>query len=177
MRYYTGVGSRDTPQVVCDDMTEIAAFLRPYFFLRSGGAGGADSAFEDGAGDHKEIYLPKDGFNGRYHDDEVFFYMANYPDINNRAKKIAEKFHPVWNRLDYRSKQFHTRNVYQVLGKDLKSPSKFLICYTKGGLMKGGTATTLRIAKEYKVPIYNLGKMSKNDVLYFLSDKIRMNNE
>ena len=34
----------------------------------------------------------------------------------------------------------------QVLGLDLKTPSKFLICWTPEGKEKGGTATAIKLA-------------------------------
>lgn len=171
IRYYSGVGSRDTPQVILNDMKEIARVLRDAgYVLNSGGAGGADSAFEFGAGDLKQIFLPYDGFNGRRVDD-VHFFMPDNP----AAKKIAAKYHPNWNRCGFAAKRFHTRNSYQVLGMDLKTPVDFVICYTEGGLLKGGTAQAMRIAKDHDIPIFNLGRLSKNDVLYMLSDYLKSN--
>jgi predicted Rossmann fold nucleotide-binding protein DprA/Smf involved in DNA uptake len=49
MKYYAGIGSRETPKEICNKMTEIASLLEKQdFVLRSGGANGADSAFEKG---------------------------------------------------------------------------------------------------------------------------------
>lgn len=67
MRYYTGIGSRGTPSEILEIMTDIARFLAETgYTLRSGGASGADTAFESGVLhiDKKEIYLPWSGFNG-----------------------------------------------------------------------------------------------------------------
>ena len=47
--YYAGIGSRETPKVVCDMMYKIgAAHADLGLTLRSGGAIGADIAFERG---------------------------------------------------------------------------------------------------------------------------------
>ena len=55
--YYTGVGGRETPPHVLNLMTRIAQGLAKVGgILRSGGARGADSAFEAGAGAAKDIF-------------------------------------------------------------------------------------------------------------------------
>ena len=65
MTIYTGIGSRKTPPFMCWVMTKLAQDLcAKQALLRSGGAGGADTAFEDGADWRKEVYLPWKGFNG-----------------------------------------------------------------------------------------------------------------
>lgn len=78
MKFYAGVGARKTPQYILAFMTTVAkALTERGWVLRSGGADGADSAFEEGAlnaanSQHPpelpdiEIYLPWPGFNRRY---------------------------------------------------------------------------------------------------------------
>lgn len=60
MNAYAGIGSRKTPKNVLDFMFEIGKELALLgYVLRSGGAEGADSAFEKGADSvkgMKEIY-------------------------------------------------------------------------------------------------------------------------
>ncbi|HET8687460.1 MAG TPA: hypothetical protein VFM18_12470, partial [Methanosarcina sp.] len=52
----------------------------------------------------------------------------------------------------------HTRNMYQVLGKSLNEPSRFLVCYAEPTLhgVKGGTNSAVVLAKRYNVKVYNL---------------------
>lgn len=48
-KYYAGIGSRNFPAAVLENMTKIAARLeKAGYTLRSGGAGGADTAFSLG---------------------------------------------------------------------------------------------------------------------------------
>lgn len=55
---YAGVGSRATPEPVLDLMRRCATRLEVLgYTLRSGGANGADTAFEEGCC-RKELYLP-----------------------------------------------------------------------------------------------------------------------
>lgn len=164
--YYAGIGSRTSPTSVCHDMTDIARILSEKFVLNSGGAGGADNAFELGAGDRKQIFLPYDGFNGRKADGKQFIVLTG--EVEKTAKKLAEKYHPAWKSCGFAARRFHTRNVPQVLGIDLNTPVQFVIAYTERGLMKGGTAQAMRIAKDKDIPIFNLGKLTKSDVLYQL---------
>ena len=147
-KYYSGIGSRKTPEDICSLMTKIAKYLyKEDYILRSGGAEGADTAFELGAGDKKEIFLPWKGFNNS---------KNKFIEIPKKAYEIASEFHPVWNTLKDYVKALHARNSLQVLGKDLNTLSDFIICWTKNGSMIGGTAQALRIAKAYDIPIFNL---------------------
>ena len=75
------------------------------------------------------------------------------------AFEIAKKYHPSWTSCTHGAKKLHARNVCQILGQDLKTPSDLVICWTPGGQLKGGTATALRIAKDYGIKIENLGLM------------------
>lgn len=138
MIYYTGVGARKTPPHVLKVMTKLAARLSDLgLTLRSGGAQGADTAFEHGA-IAKDIYTAK--------------------DTTEQAMEIASQYHPAWHRCSDYAKRLHARNVFQVIGADLATPSKFLICWTEGGKTVGGTATAIRIADAYSVPVFNLGR-------------------
>ena len=52
-----------------------------------------------------------------------------------------------------------SRNIHQLLGKDLMrpDPSDFLLAYTPGGQAVGGTGANLRAAQGLEMPILNLG--------------------
>ena len=149
MKYYTGIGSRNTPPDILKLMTEIAiALSSDNYILRSGGAGGADEAFEIGA-TQKRIYIPWSGFNGKSYDGENYLV----PDYN---EEWVFDYHP---RPDYLSRgalRLMSRNTYQVLGDDLNSPSDFIVCWTRDGKASGGTGQALRIAADFKIPVYNL---------------------
>lgn len=146
-KFYTGVGSRKTPQHILKIMQQVAEKLSSDgWILRSGGAVGADSAFESGACDRAKIYLAK--------------------HATPEAEAIAKKFHPAWNRCSQFARRLHARNAFQVLGDDLKSPSSFLICWTPDGAVNhsqrsirtGGTGTAISIASAYRVKVFNLAR-------------------
>lgn len=165
---YTGIGSRETPEQILKLMHKIATKLcGDGYKLRSGAAGGADSAFQAGLGmltedwernAAMEIFIPWEGFSG---------YTSDMPGIHcikgamkAKAAKIAESLHPAWERCSQGAKALHTRNIFQLLGPDLKSPSKFVICYAQPagteGHVKGGTATAVRLALTHSIPVFNL---------------------
>ena len=143
--FYTGVGSRNTPVKILKIMTAVAKKLSSNgYTLRSGGAAGADSAFEAGAGNAKRIYLASES--------------------TSQSEKIASQFHPAWHRCSVYAKKLHGRNSFQVLGDDLDSPSEFLICWTADRccshrdrtIRTGGTGTAISIADHHNVKIFNL---------------------
>ncbi len=147
MKYYAGIGSRETPIEIKYIIYEIVDILNTKsYVLRSGGAPGADKFFEEKAS-QKEIFLPWKGFEGN----ESNLYL-----INEEAHEIARKYHPAYYKLSHPAKLFMARNSYQVLGYDLKTPSEFIICWTKNGKEVGGTSQAIRIAKDKNIPVYNL---------------------
>lgn len=161
MKAYAGIGSRQTPAEVLTLMTQIGRELaKNGWTLRSGGADGADWAFEHGAmlGMHPEllepwpeIYLPWPHFNDRPSGPDV-------PEPQPEAYDIARRFHPAWDRCSRGAKALHARNVHQILGPDVTRPtySRFVVCWTRGAAGGGGTGQALRIAKHYDVPIFDL---------------------
>jgi hypothetical protein len=148
MKYFTGVGSRNTPNDILKLMARIALILcTDGWCLRSGGASGADSAFEQGCNHvngHKEIFY------------------AN--DATPEAMAIAQSVHPAWQYCSEYARKLHGRNSFQVLGKDLSTPSIGLICWTPDACIShatrrrdtGGTGTAISIADNYGVTIANL---------------------
>jgi len=153
MKFYAGIGSRETPDAVLTMMFEIGVQLaNEGWTLRSGGAEGADTAFEKGAetaGGEMEIYLPWAGFNKR----ESKHVVGDNPAM----RKVAERFHPAWDRCSPGARALHSRNVAQVLGMPgEKKRSRMVICWTKDGGPTGGTGQAIRIAKGYEVEVFNL---------------------
>lgn len=178
--FYTGIGSRETPEEVLVVMEDLAVQLeRRGYTLRSGGADGADSAFERGAITKKEIWLPWDRFNNHVTDNKQYFIP---PKATERlAVEIARRIHPAWGRLSEGARRLHTRNVYQVLGCDLNRPSEFVIAWArvKNGRPTGGTATALKLATELNIPCFNLFEPNALDVFksIYLVDHTPMKKE
>lgn len=154
---YAGIGSRDIPDWVAHCMKSSAMWLgKRNYILRSGRAGGSDMAFEKGAisiNAKTELYIPWNGFGPN---DGRGINVTN-KEIIRKASEIAEYFHPKWSACSQGAKKLMMRNCFQVLGSNLNTSSKFIICYTKDGKMIGGTSQALRIAKVLGIPIFNFG--------------------
>lgn len=171
--YYTGVGSRKTPQHVLELMKAIARKLaREGYKLRTGDADGADKAFSDTA--NEEVVFggnwldPQD--NSEFCPYDPHIYRA--ADCTPAAMEISSRFHPAWNRCSDFAKKLHGRNAFQVLGPNLDEPSKFLICWTPDGctshatrsIKTGGTGTAISIADAYGVAVHNLANQQTYDM-------------
>lgn len=176
MNYYAGIGSRDTPEHILTIMHHIAAYLATQgWTLRSGAASGADASFEEGAdisNGAKEIYLPWKGFNHSKSE----LHPLNYPFTQNEVE-FSAKLHPAWNKCAPSARLMHQRNLRQVIGceqihGEQVQASKFVVCWTEKGALKGGTAQALRIASMLNVPIFNLGKPKSTDELTAMVEAI-----
>lgn len=143
-RTYAGIGARDTPGAILDVMQQFAQDARA-LTLRSGGAIGADSAFERGAR-MTEIWLPWHGYNARH----------SLHIVTAAAVAEAARFHPAWKRCTPAVQKMHGRNMHIILGVDLQTPVEFVVCWTKGGDVVGGTGQAIRCALHYSIPVYNL---------------------
>lgn len=164
-KYYAGIGSRETPDSAKPTIAAMTAFLtKEGYVLRSGGAPGADTMFEEANTGEKEIYLP------------WYCFQSNYSPlcrVTEEAILFSLKFHPAPERLSQGARQLMGRNAYQVLGMDLKTKSDFLVCWTVSGATdlssneiirnSGGTGQAMRIAKAYGVPFFNLKDKSFSD--------------
>lgn len=136
---YAGIGSRETPKEILELMTLAAkTFAGKGFTLRSGGAIGADIAFEKGCGTNKEIFRAK--------------------DCTEAAKEMTSKYHPAWDKCNDYARNLHGRNCQILLGRDVANPEpvKFVLCWTKDGKDTGGTGQAIRIATDMGIPVYNL---------------------
>jgi hypothetical protein len=160
-RFYAGIGARATPPEIQEIMTRLASKLENEdWILRSGGAAGADSAFERGVRNpqaHSEIYLPSRYFNQRTAGTQPQF--LNYQSLPGaqQAHQTLHQYHPAPQRLSPFAQHLMARNAMQVLGPDLKSPSSMVVAWTPGGAVTGGTGQALRMAETYQIPVRNLG--------------------
>ena len=130
-------------------MQNIAFYLaQEKWILRSGRAIGADSAFEagcDAAHGLKEIFV------------------AN--DANQEAMRMAAEVHPMWFKLSPYAQKLHARNCFQILGRDLRTPCAFVLCWTPDGADgtkiktsydTGGTGQAIRLGARHNIPIINM---------------------
>lgn len=156
MKFYTGIGHRDTPlkmrRVIVDISKKMNAL---HYHLRSGGAEGADSFFEVGAGTRKEIYLPWKGFNDS---------MSQLHTIRDEDMEKVEQWyndytpHRPFSEIKEGARKLFTRNYYQLVGYD-NTKSRYVFYYgdeNAEGTVMGGTGFALYMATQLKIPIYNV---------------------
>lgn len=86
-------------------------------------------------------------------------------DLIAETERIASEVHPAWDKCNEWARGMHSRNCHQILGYDLQSPVDAVICWTPDGNVVGGTATAIRIALKYNIPVFNLGVKDKDNVL------------
>lgn len=182
--YYTGIGSRETPQSVMGVMEDAAFRLaRMGWVLRSGKAAGADTAFQLGMQRYAqsrggyntetarlaEIYTPWARFNGGEGTKSDWDITLPYVDMLLPAQidtrdAIVHEMHPAAAYMKEKKPgayALHSRNVHQVLGMNLDQfrVSSFVLYFAeedKKGNPKGGTATAVALAKSHNIRTLNL---------------------
>ena len=156
---YAGIGSRSTPAIVQEAMTSVAEWLQNQgYILRSGGAKGADQAFEKAVyegQDKKEIFLASDADISESNKDKT--------NLENKkiAHEIVKETHPNYSALKKKAGEYGlnlmARNTFQIFGENLDTPVDFVIAWTPGGKLVGGTAQAIRIANAKGIKVFNVG--------------------
>ncbi len=197
-RIYTGVGSRETPSDVLVLMRRIGYVMAMKgFSLRTGEAPGADTAFYTGLCDaydlhrvqtNNEVYLAGTPSPIHFIHDVIKprerlemmgrkLHNPNYADaVLNSAMETARRIRGGFYGLNDYGIKCHTRNIFQVSGLDMNTPSSGLICWAKpvniikhtdkiAKFVEGGTNTAYAYAKILGIPVYNLHDME--DRMYF----------
>lgn len=152
---YAGVGNADAPYKDQTQMTTLATRLESMgYTLRTSGGQGAEEAFEKGAA-QKEVHIPWKDFNGR---------KSEFCKCSKEALELVQFLSPVWDTLKPAVQAIIASKAHLVLGQDLQSPVRFLICWTADGAEAAGnctartgfTGTAIKLASKYNIPIFNL---------------------
>lgn len=164
--YYAGIGSRETPKEIRQDIVDVGSYLSDCgYILRSGNARGADKWFSDGCdlmnGD-SEIILPFKGYGGG-HKNSIIIHNKN---LLKQATEIMKSIKPKSYTWNAKNTPYHRRNVFQILGVNLNTPVKFVICYTSTGSISekdvierdetSGTSMAIVLADRLDIPIINM---------------------
>ena len=171
---YAGVGSRRTPPDMLRAMGDIAQTLgEAGVALSTGGADGADRAFETGAlrtDAPITVHTPWPGYNGYRPgrdpetDIDVVHPTSTETLQGHRYADLAREHHPYWNRCSRGARALFLRNV-SILAGALDDdgehlPVRAVIAWTPNGLPvgreAGGTGHTLRTAASLDIPGINL---------------------
>lgn len=157
---FAGIGARETPKHILLEMIAIGKWIHfgGIHWIRSGHAPGADQAFEEGAQERCVAYVPWSGFEKTFQSKAI---LRN-PLFTLKLEELARKYHPTYDRLSLGAKKLMMRNGCQVLGEELNSPVKAVICWTKDGKDVGGTSQAIRIARAHDIPILNMALAEYN---------------
>lgn len=170
--YWTGVGTREPTPEAEAVMTLVGVGLNSApeygFVLRSGKAKGSDTCFQLGTmaslytkeKRYMEIYTPWKNFENPKVPDLYDISLSSLPtSLVNEAWDYVKQVHPNYKNLTPGERKLHTRNVFQVLGKDLQTPSMFvLMCATWASdhSVFGGTNTAFQVARMFDIPVLNV---------------------
>lgn len=168
-RFYTGIGSREAPLPILKRAQALGKELALKGFIgRSGKAEGMDEAFMKGFGEAGVgsfiNYLPYPSFRDSLALPTGCRDISCYPDdVWKEAVMIArDVYGKGWFEITPGSRDLHTRNVFQVLGDDLQTPSEFVLYWAepKGrNAVKGGTNTAFQIANVFNVKTLKIGSL------------------
>ena len=171
---YAGIGSRRTPDAVLAAMADLAETLgRAGCVLSTGGADGADRAFETGAlrtDAPVTVHAPWSGYNGyrpgREPESDIDVRVPAPTDTVGGEPHVdlARRHHPAWERCGRGARALFARNVAILAGArggDGEAlPIAAVIAHTPNGLATGrdagGTGHTLRVAAELGIPAVNV---------------------
>ena len=127
---YAGIGSRETPGAILDQMEQLGRSLAEQgLVLRTGNCTGADQAFQRGANSINpklvELCLPWPGYEA------ASIRLGNAVHTPSRqAYAIAAQYHPAWHKCRPAMQALHARNVQIILGAELAQPVEFVLCWT-----------------------------------------------
>jgi hypothetical protein len=152
-------------------MTEIARLAHQRGWrLRSGAAQGADQAFAAGC-PGAETYLPWPTYELDALRQLETWPFRILPQPCAQAVEQVDRYHPAADHLTQGARKLHARNHHIIMGRKLDDPVKAVIAWTPGGRESGGTGGAMRIARDFDVPILNLGdgtQRSAHDVVEWL---------
>lgn len=164
----TIVGARKTPvEIIHQCQNDIGQLNKENYIFRSGNAQGFDQVIANVPEKCREVYLPYHNFGCSLNNYRNVFVPKRDFDNWGRAVNIVKELHPNKNLTDMQM-MYLARDVYQVLGKDLQTPSDLVICWTEDGASElhqltrktGGTAMALRVAFRYNIPVININSKS-----------------
>jgi hypothetical protein len=152
---YAGVGNRDTPSDILEEMSNIARGLSKLgYVVRTNGSDVPGNTFESNS-DKIELFLPWKNFNKK---------KSRYATPTDEAFEVAKRYSVVFDTLPRHVQALIACNSNVVLGENLRDPVLFVLCWTPDGVesSKNCTARTgimsqaIKIADTHGIPVFNL---------------------
>lgn len=157
-KFYTGVGSRETPLEIQHIMSALAHKLeQDGWTLRTGDASGADAAFRHGA-TRLEVYTTKS-------------LQSLAPTIRAKVEKDFREVHPAPHKCSTYAQALLQRDGLELLGQTYDMPSRFVVCWTPQAKAVGGTGHTIRLATKYGIDVFNLANQEHlNRIIRYINN-------
>lgn len=155
---YAAISNENAPANVIEQFKSIAIDMENRgYTMRTSGNKGVEEIIEVVA-QNKEIYIPWKKFNDR---------ESQYCKVDKSAIDLVGTLHPSFQDLKDSVKAIIGRYAHVILGKDLKSPVRCVVCWTEDGVESakdktaktGYCGTPIQIASNARIPVFNL----KND--------------
>lgn len=150
---FAACGEWELPEDVMAELTAIAEeLLQEKYIMRLDGNPGACEAFLNACEyeEDMELYIPWENFND---------HETGHHKVTAGALEQAFLHHPDWTQVGDEDARLEIgRYSYLILGKDLKSPCDFLICYSDQGKAESDDiAQVIRIADSNLIPVFDFG--------------------
>lgn len=155
---YAAISNDNAPPHVVEQFKKIVLDMEARgYTMRTSGNKGVEEIIESLVSS-KEVHVAWKGFNQR---------ETQFTRVDKAAIELVGTLHPAFNDLKDSVKTIIARYAHVILGKDLKSPVRCVVCWTEDGAESakektaktGYCGTPIQIASNARVPIFNL----KND--------------
>lgn len=177
---YAGTGNVGAPPDILTQIKKLTRELDVHgYTTRTGGMEGCEEAFETSA-QKLELHLPWKNFNNK---------QSEFAFTSKQALAIAKLYHPTFDGLSFSIQAIIAKNIKILLGKDLKSAARFLLCWSEDGVetialrtaKTGNVGHAIAAANSLKIPVFNLGKPDAEkrlrEFLELPAAKVETNNE
>lgn len=176
---YAGIGPRDAPGVIRDQMTAIGIMLQEAgFILRSGDGIGSDQAWAEEVPDWRtEIFIVSQkpncshGIIPNFTQEQWDFANKHFGMHRTGSGKVPLN---LLTQSEYVQALF-CRNLNILLGEDLQQPVDFVAYWWKEDKPHGwasGTGHTVSMANELGIPCFNIGIPEQQDAMQVLVNKL-----
>ena len=148
-------GNDNPPEFVINIIGRLIPIVESLgYIVRSGGMKGIDN-FVETFTRKVELHLPWKGFDNK--DSKSTFN-------SEEAKEYAKRCHPTWDGIKPAAQAFFAKNVRMVYGKELKSPTQFVVIWSEDGAEQtidrtartGMAGHILALARQLRIPVFNL---------------------
>lgn len=188
LKYWTGIGSREvTPEIAKLQRDIGSRMARLGYILLSGGARGSDINFHQGVCDVDpslaEIWIPWNGFmfDERPSPKGSTYIIPDRYDFDiARSYYLDNNIIPWFDKMKQGAQKLHGRNYYQIFStNEGRYPASSVVIYAAKengkGDISGGTRSAVMIARNEKLPTFNLTIEEQRDkILNILSIKERL---